>query len=218
MTPPSSASPKPPQDGAPRSAPPWSSYALVALLTASVTGAGALLLNRPQPEPIVIHPPPTQAPTPTPGPTDTHAPIVVFVSGAVLQPDVYTLAADARVVDALNAAGGFVEDADVNAVNQAEALWDGVQVHVPAMDEVVPAPPTGVSGATRSGDAVIDAPGKVDVNSATLDELLDLPNIGEVRAKAIIEGRPYETIEELERVEGIGAKTLEKLRDLVDVR
>jgi competence protein ComEA len=122
------------------------------------------------------------------------------------------------VADALDAAGGFTEEADINAVNQAEALSDGAQVHVPAMDEVVAEPPAGVSGGTRSSGLIIDVAGQVDINSATLDQLLSLPNIGEVKAQAIIDGRPYASIEELEQIDGIGPKTLDKLRDLVVVQ
>ncbi len=218
MTPPSSTSSKSPPSDTAKPGPAWPSYILVALLTASVTGAAALFFNRPQPQPIVVHPPPAQVDQPTPGPTDTPAPIVVFVSGAVQRPDVYVLPAGARVGDALDAAGGFADGADVNAVNQAEPLWDGAQVHVPALDELAAEPPAGVSGETRSGGEVIDLLGKLDINSATMEQLQSLPGIGEVKAQAILDGRPYASVEELERVTGIGPKTIEALGELVEAR
>jgi competence protein ComEA len=218
MAPPSSAPPKPPGNHAAKNARSWPSYLLVALVTASVTGAAALLLNRPQPQPIVLHPPPSPVSTSTPSPTDTPAPIVVFVSGAVRHPGLYTLPPEARVADALTAAGGYGDEADVNAVNQAERLWDGAQVHVPAAEEIAVEPPAGVSGATRSSGAVLDVLGKVNLNDATLEELDSLPGIGPAKAQAIIDGRPYASIEDLERVPGIGAKTIEQLRDLVTVQ
>lgn len=218
MTPPSSAPPGAPRDDEDKRTSSWPAYVLVALLTASVTGAGAFFLNRPQPDPIVVHPPPTAVSTPAPETAATPASIVVFVSGAVQQPQVYELPSGARVADALHAAGGFTPDADVNAVNQAELLWDGAQVHVPAMDAGIAEPSAGVSGASRSGGMVIDVGGKLDLNSATLEELQGLPNIGEHRAQAILDGRPYASVEDLERVSGIGPKTVEQLRELVEVR
>jgi len=212
MSPPSSPSQGPSQDGTRNPTSSWRAYLLVALLTASVTGVASLYWHRPQQQAIVVHPPPTQQATPTPQPP---APIVVFVSGAVQRPAVYTLQVDARVADALEAAGGFTDEADINAVNQAEPLSDGAQVHVPAMDEVVAEPPAGVSGGTRSGGMIMGIAGQVDINSATLEQLLSLPNIGDVKAQAIIDGRPYASIDELEKIDGIGPKTLDKLRDLV---
>lgn len=218
MASPSSVPPTPSSDGASKSSSSWPGYALAVLITASATGAVALFLDRPRPQPVVVHPPPTQAPAPTPLPTDTPAPILVFVSGAVQQPGLYSLPGDARVADALNAAGGLSEEAADNAVNQAERLWDGVQVHVPAAQEVAAEPPAGVSGDSRSVGIELDIAGKVHLNSASQEELESLPGIGEVKAEAIIEGRPYASIEELERVTGIGAKTIEQLRDLVDLQ
>ena len=149
MQPPSSTSPPSPKRDDARPAPAWQSYVLVALLAIAASGAAALFLRRPQPEPIVVHPPPTPAVAPTAGPTPTPAAIVVFVSGAVQRPAVYELPSDARVADALNAAGGFADGADVNAVNQAEHLWDGAQVHVPSVEEAAGEPVPGVSGAIR---------------------------------------------------------------------
>lgn len=218
MTPPSSASPKPPQPLPSKPASAWQAYVLVALLTASATGAVAYMRHRPQSEPIVVHAPPAPVVAPTDEPAPTPAAIVVFVSGAVQQPAVYELPADARVADVLAAAGGFTEGADMNAVNQAERLWDGAQVHVPSVEEGLGEPVPGVSGDTRSGGVVVNLSGKIDVNTATIEQLMSLPNIGEVKAQAILDGRPYTSVEDLERVEGIGEKTIEKLREFVEVR
>ena len=218
MAPPSSAPPQSSANGASKTSRSWPGYLLVALIVATVTGAAALFIDRPQPQPIVVHPPPTPASTPTPSPTATPAPIVVFVSGAVRQPSLYTLPPDARVADALAAAGGFTEDADANAVNQAERLWDGAQVHAPAVEDVSAEPPAGVSGSTRSPGAALEMLGPVNLNTATLEELESLPGIGPAKAQAIIDGRPYTSVDDLERVPGIGAKTVEQLRDQVAVQ
>jgi competence protein ComEA len=206
---------------------------ILGLLSALILVGGTLFLTRrPDPPPIVLHPPPTPAPTETPSPTATPAPITVFVSGAVHKPGLYTLAPSARVGDALAQAGGLTEDANPVAVNQAEPLWDGAQVHVPAVVELEVAegsalasrglaiePPAGVSGAangSQQGETSSGAPGgSIDINSANAEELATLPGIGPSKAAAIIENRPYASVDDLERVPGIGAKTIERLRDLI---
>lgn len=105
---------------------------IIGLLTALIlTGGLVFALRRPDPPAIVLHPPPTVTPTPTVEPTSTPAPLIVFVSGAVRNPGMYTVAAEARVGDALTAAGGMTLQANPAIVNQAERLWDGAQIHVP---------------------------------------------------------------------------------------
>jgi len=198
---------------------------LLGLLTALVlVGGSTFLLRRPDPAPIAIHPPPTAAPTATPLPTATPAPIMVFVSGAVLQPGIYGLAADARVADAVAAAGGLTSEANGAIVNQAERLWDGVQVHVPSLlttTTLAPEPPSGVSGVETGGVPAVAAGGAgglINLNTATAAELETLPGIGPSKAAAIVANRPYTTVDDLERVPGIGARTLDQLRPLVTVQ
>ena len=101
------------------------------LLGAILAGALTWLLRRPEPPPIVLHPPPTAAPTPTPLPTATPGPLLVFVSGGVRNPGMYQLPAGARVGDALAKAGGLLANADPALVNQAQIVFDGAQIHVP---------------------------------------------------------------------------------------
>ncbi len=220
------------------------SFILGALMATIFLGGSLFLLRRPDPPPIVLQPPPTSVPTGTPLPTPTPAPMTVFVSGAVAYPGLYLLDADARVGDAIESAGGLALDADAVIVNQAEKLWDGAQVHVPAIVSTGNAesdtlavdgalasrfsePPAGVSGLA---DAVASIGGSnggsnggsvgqgVDINAGSLAELETLPGIGPSKAQAIVENRPYAAVEDLERVPGIGAKTIEQLRDLVVVR
>jgi competence protein ComEA len=213
------------------------SFLLGALMATIFIGGSLFLLRRPDPPPIVLQPPPTPLPTDTPAPTATPAPITVFVSGAVSFPGLYLLAADARVGDAIESAGGLTQDADAVIVNQAEKLWDGAQVHVPAVaspgipptdgaaDDAGPRlsePPAGVSG-PANGTIAESGPGTltnqgVDINSGSLAELETLPGIGPSKAQAILDNRPFAAIDELARVPGIGAKTVEQLRDLVIVK
>lgn len=205
---------------------------LLGLLVALVLIGGTLFLTRrPDPPPITLHPPPTPAPTSTPLPTVTPAPITVFVSGAVRAPGLYELPINARVGDALADAGGLSANADAIAINQAELLWDGAQVHVPVkIDEAVTfdggaiaarstviEPPAGVSGAQAAPVAQSSGAsgGLINVNSASPAELETLPGIGPSKAAAIIANRPFDSVDDLERVPGIGAKTIAQLRELI---
>jgi competence protein ComEA len=195
------------------------------LLTAfTLAGIGIFVLRRPDPPPIRVMAPPTPAPTATATPTPTPGPIVVYVSGAVMAPGAFTLAPNARVVDAIVAAGGLRADADSAQVNQAQRLFDGVQVHVPVVG-AAPSPAAGLAGllptptpaglvATIGGAAT----GLIDLNTATQAELETLPGIGASKAAAIIANRPYATVEDLDRVPGIGPSTLNQLRPLVTVQ
>jgi competence protein ComEA len=192
-------------------------FALGVVVGILISGMLMLLMRRADPAPIVLQPPPTPAPTATPLPTATPAPIVVFVSGAVAAPGLYPLPADARVGDAINVAGGLLADA-VASINQAERLWDGAQVHVPAVEEVstAPQPSAGVSGAAPAQVASTSSQsGRININTASVDQLTSLPGIGPAKAAAIVEGRPYTSVDDLDRVSGIGAKTIEQLRDLI---
>lgn len=202
------------------------SYLLGLLTSLILVGGSQFLLQRADPAPIILHPPPTAAPTQPPPPTATPAPMTVFVSGAVQQPGLYSLPATARVSDAIVSAGGVTMVANVALINQAEKLWDGAQVHVPeiqavASEMIAPQPPMGVSGepaapaATTGAVANGVAGGQINLNTATAAELESLPAIGPSKAEAIIANRPYATVDELDKVPGIGPSTLEQLRPLV---
>lgn len=174
---------------------------------------------------MVIQAPPTPIPTATPAPTatplppPTPAPITVYVSGSVARPGLYQLPAEARVGDALHAAGGLTDAAALDLVNQAEKLWDGAHVRAPSVGEGVAALPgvAGASGSTANSanGASLAQGGRVNLNTATLDQLVALPGIGPSKAQAIIDHRPYASIDDLERAPGIGPSTVNQLRNLV---
>lgn len=184
-----------------------------------------LLLRRVEPAPILLHPPPTPIPTATAAPTATPGPVVVFVSGAVAQPGLYTLAPTARVGAAIAAAGGLTTAADPALLNQAQPIYDGAQIHVPTTGEGATAsagPAPGVSGLLPTPTAPASASsgaggGQINLNMATSAELETLPGIGASKAAAIIANRPYQTVDDLERVPGIGTATIGRLRPLVTV-
>ncbi len=141
--------------------------------------------------------------------------VTIHVAGAVERPGVHRLAVGARVDDAIGAAGGPTPDADVDALNLAAILVDGMRVYVPEQGEVVtllPVVPTD-SGSTSAPT------GPVDINRADVDQLDALPGVGPATAAAIIAERdrngPFLTVDDLERVPGIGPAKLAGLRDLV---
>ena len=135
------------------------------------------------------------------------AKLVVDVAGAVLRPGLYRLAPGARVADALAAAGGPTRRANVDAVNLAAPLADGLQVIVP---------PRGVATAS-SGSPSSTAP--VDLNSASVEQLDALPGIGPSTAQKIVDYRQahgaFHSLEELDAVPGIGAGRIAQLKGLV---
>lgn len=199
--------------------------ALIATLT-SVVGS-YMLFAESDPPPIVLHSPLAPPPTATLAPTPTPAPVVVFVSGAVRNVGVYHLPVDARVNDAIMQAGGLLPNAAQAAVNQAQKLFDGAQIHIPfetdaaaALPQVAPAPPIGLSASGLLGS---DAPrqedtgSRVDLNAASQAAIESLPGIGASKAREIIAGRPYERVDDLANVSGIGEKTVDALREFVTV-
>lgn len=136
--------------------------------------------------------------------------LTVHVSGAVVSSGLVALPAGSRVADAIAAAGGAAADADLAAVNLASPLVDGSQVIVPARGA---ARDRGGAGPPGAG------PGPVPLNSATVDELQELPGIGPVTAGRIVAHReahgPFGAVEDLLDVPGIGETRLAALRDLV---
>ncbi|MBN1813937.1 MAG: helix-hairpin-helix domain-containing protein [Anaerolineae bacterium] len=155
----------------------------------------------------------TPLPDPTSLPTSTPAPIRVHVSGAVRQPDVYELPAGCIVKDAVEAAGGPTDDANLDGVNLAVELRDQQQVYVPRQGEVIPMAPASEGGGATSRP--------VDINAATAAELETLPGIGPKTAGTIVEYReangPFETIEDIMGVPGIGEGIFEKIKDRITV-
>jgi competence protein ComEA len=169
--------------------------------------------------------------SPTTGPASTTstiaaAPIIVDVVGAVRTPGVVSLRADARVVDAIRAAGGPAAGADLVRLNLAAKVADGARVAVPTLGEPPPAvDPAAVTGGATPGDATEGASGAttgpINVNTAGADQLEALPGIGPTLAAAIVQERdrngPFRSVDELTRVPGIGEGRLAQLHDLVTV-
>lgn len=188
-----------------------------AVIVAIVGGVVTLLTYRPAPVVITINPPPATA---------TPQPLRVYVTGAVNAPlKTYELPPGSRIQDALTAAGGARQDADLTRINLAQPLRDGEQINVPVLaasagtaapgSAALAAPPpqstpTGKAGAIASA---------IRINSASKDELQALPGVGPALADRIIEYRtkngPFKNAEDLDKVSGIGATRIEQWKGLI---
>lgn len=148
-------------------------------------------------------------------PSSSSTDLVVHVAGAVGKPGVYVLPPQARVLDAVAAAGGFTETAEPRSVNLARLLADGEQLVVAEIgDHTLEQPP-----GTVPGDASATGDGKVNLNTADEAALDTLPRIGPALAERIIAWReangPFTSVDDLLAVSGFGEKMVESLRDLV---
>ena len=179
--------------------------------------------RHPAAQPIQILPPATLPVLSTPQASPTPAPLRVYVSGAVHAAGVYRLPADSLVDDALRAAGGATDTADLIAINLAHPLSDGEQIYVPVQGEEETSRNLSSMTSSSSGTAIPPAPPAldpshpIDLNTATAAELETLPGIGPKTAATIISQRPYSRVEDLLRVRGIGDKTLAKLQSYIKV-
>jgi competence protein ComEA len=149
-------------------------------------------------------------------PTDAPAQAVIYVTGAIVAPDVYQLPADARVKDLVLAAGGLTADADSEAVNLAAPLSDAQHIHIPRRGEGAQLP----EGAGASGEQA-EAGAPLNLNIASAADLDELPGVGLTIAERIVDYRkehgPFQSVDDLANVKGIGASLLEKIAPLITV-
>ncbi|WP_449277463.1 helix-hairpin-helix domain-containing protein [Leucobacter sp. GX24907] len=156
--------------------------------------------------------------------------VFVHIVGEVREPGVYELPSDARVEAALAAAGGATEQAALSGVNLARTVVDGEQIQVPDAKAAAKLQNAGAgssaagSGAEGAGAGGASAGGEalIDLNAADAAALQTLPRIGPALAQRIIEWREangaFTSVDQLTSVSGIGAKTLEGIRDRVSVQ
>ncbi|MDQ3706842.1 MAG: helix-hairpin-helix domain-containing protein [Chloroflexota bacterium] len=168
-------------------------------------------------------------PRDTPPAATTPQALVVYVSGEVIAPGVYTLPLGSRVADAVAASGGFTEQANREGINLAARLSDEQHISVPKIGEVAlhsTIVPTVASQADKEVPVDTATPPsastvKVNINTATAKELEALPGIGEVLSKRIVTDReangPFKVVDDLMRVPGIKDGLMSQLRDLVTV-
>jgi competence protein ComEA len=175
----------------------------------SLLAAGIIYLVSSQPRglPITLQEPPTPSP------------LQVHVSGAVAEPQVYSMPVGSRVSDAITAAGGLVPQANPDSINLAAILEDGQRVYVPYLPTPIP---TLAPGESRGAPLPTpDSVHPININTASQAELETLPGIGPVTAQKIIayreENGPFARIEDIEAVDGIGPKTFGDIKDLITV-
>ena len=176
--------------------------------------------------------------------------IYVHVCGAVLRPGVYELAAGSRVYEAVQAAGGFAENAEESYVNQAQEVPDGAKLVIPTKEEaeaIVSKDSGRLEGEGQTADSGLQPGiavqedvnaagltketevgkttaegGRVNINTASLEELCKIPGIGTTRAAAIESYREdhgsFKSPEEIMQVSGIKEGTYEKIKDSISVK
>jgi competence protein ComEA len=141
----------------------------------------------------------------------------------VLNPGVYELPPRNRVQDAIAAAGGLIDSADTNVINLAAFIEDGQYLAIPYqnVELIYASPQAPTSLPTTSRSAIIDIDGPININTANQEELETLPGVGPVIAQRIIEYRQingsFQTIEDIQKVQGIGPKTFEKMQEMITV-
>lgn len=177
-------------------------WLLVGAIAALVLG-GLAFWSRGRP--AMVAPPATSAATPV----ASAGTVLVHVAGAVARPGLYEISGDARVADAIDAAGGPRRKADLDAVNLAQPLTDSMKIEVPLRG----------TPAVAEASPGSDAAGMVSLNAADQATLETIPGIGPVKATAILEYREnvgsFASVDELLEVTGIGPATLEAIRPYV---
>ena len=136
---------------------------------------------------------------------------------------VYELPEFSRVIDAVEAAGGYSEEADRVYVNQAEYVYDTQRIEIPTIEEAQRLREIAAEAGVSDGEsASARDSGLIDINSADKQELMRIPGIGESKADRIIEYRQihgrFGSAEELMNVSGIGSGMFEKMKDCITVK
>lgn len=208
---------------------------IVLALLSMITLAGGFVAYTGQSDPPPIElaaPQPTITPTEriataTPEPTSTPRPVRVYITGEVNNPDVYELPAGSIIKHAIAAAGGPTADADLLIVNQALEVRDQMQITIPAKSAALPTPKVIEGGiapvnqsandTNKTGDQSPNS--QININAATLEDLTSLTGIGPSIGQRIIDYRtesgPFNSIEDLMNVKGIGSATFDKVKDRI---
>ncbi|WP_285493059.1 ComEA family DNA-binding protein [Actinomadura sp. NBRC 104425] len=193
----------------------------IVALAAALVAAGYLWLARPRPvaqahgRPTLVAGSSVPATAPASG---RGAPVMVHVYGKVRRPGVVTLPGGSRVADAIKAAGGVRPGADTGALNLARKVVDGEQIPVgvraPSATPAPDATPAGAVGPSTAG-------AQLDLNTASVDQLDQLPGVGPVLAQRIVDYRTrhggFRSVEQLQEVSGIGERRFADLKNLVRV-
>ena len=188
---------------------PYWQLALLAILVIA-TSLGGYFVLRPPSRPAGEFQPVGEAADSDAAAGDTRG-LTVHVAGAVNHPGVVLLAPGERVIDAIEAAGGPLPEADLEGLNLAQAVQDGQKINVPVK---------GAAGGPAAMGAGEQEP-KINLNTAGQKDLEELPGIGPTLAARIISYREnkggFSSVDELKQVSGIGDKKFEEIRDRVEI-
>lgn len=149
---------------------------------------------------------------------EAHKKIVVHIAGEVVNPGVIELDEGARVIDAVNIAGGLTKYADEKKINLAKRLYDEEKIYIPRIGEDVSNDEIYNVSIHNSQDI---SQKKININTATKEELQSLPGIGPALAERIInyrEKQKFTSIDDIKKVSGIGDKKFEAIKDLIVVK
>ncbi|MPQ42473.1 helix-hairpin-helix domain-containing protein [Clostridium tarantellae] len=145
--------------------------------------------------------------------------ITVEIKGEVNKPDVYIVEEEFRIYQLIELAGGVTLEADINSINRASTLTDGQCVIIGNINNETQ---NNIASVNTMNNVESISGGKVNINSASKDELMTLTGVGESKAQAIISYREksgaFKKVEDLQNVDGIGEKTVEKLKDSITVK
>ena len=147
--------------------------------------------------------------------------VYVYICGAVIKPGVYELSEDSRIYEAVDAAGGFTENAARESVNLASKVSDGMQITIYNKEEAASLPAGSGSAVGNTGQGGTSGSGLVNLNTATKEELMTLKGIGEAKAEDIIRYREksggFKKIEDIMKISGIKEAGFQKIKDNITV-
>lgn|SRR5699024_3021046 len=140
--------------------------------------------------------------------------IMIHITGCINNPGVIEVNKGSRLKDVVDQCGGLKEEADINNINLAMKVEDEMKIHIPSIEE------SKENNNIESSNIIENNNNKVNLNNASKEELMTLPGIGESKSEKIIqyrEGNRFKSIEDIKNVDGIGEKTFESFKDLIDV-
>ena len=149
--------------------------------------------------------------------------LYVYICGAVKKPGVYTLPEGSRVCELFEAAEGLTKEAATDYWNQARLLVDGEMIYVPTMEEAEERQMGRLDSSSDWNDLtdVDNKNGKINLNTASVEQLMEIPGIGEAKARAIVQYREtngaFSSIEEVMNIEGIKEGVFSKMKEYIVV-
>lgn len=155
--------------------------------------------------------------------SDQAAPVIIraYICGQVKEPAVYSLREGSRVIDFVEAAGGMTDDAAKEYINLAGMVNDGDKIYIPSLTEVEDGD-VSYNPLLENDSGTQNSSSVVNINTADVNALMNLPGIGESKAKAIVKYRKdhgkFQDVKDIQNVSGIGASTYSNIKDYITVK